>query len=61
MAGPFLNAWADGKRAFDIDGFAVEVVEGDARETLTNWTGRAMRGSWMGSLRPKTPNCGATI
>ena len=41
VAGPFLTAWADGARRFDLDGFTVEVIEGDARETLAAWDGKA--------------------
>ncbi len=40
-AGPFLSAWADGARSFDLEGFAVEVMEGDARQTLAAWDGKA--------------------
>ncbi|NDW54718.1 tRNA (5-methylaminomethyl-2-thiouridine)(34)-methyltransferase MnmD [Aliiroseovarius sp. PrR006] len=41
VAGPFLSAWAEGARRFDLDGFAVEVIEGDARETLATWDGKS--------------------
>lgn len=41
VAGPFLAAWAAGARSFDLDGFSVEVILGDARETLPAWSGRA--------------------
>lgn len=41
VAGPFLEAWAQGARAFDLGGFAVEVIVGDARETLPAWDGCA--------------------
>ncbi|MDE9451438.1 tRNA (5-methylaminomethyl-2-thiouridine)(34)-methyltransferase MnmD [Aliiroseovarius sp. Z3] len=41
VSAPFLSAWAEGARRFDLDGFSVAVVEGDARQTLTNWQGRA--------------------
>lgn len=41
VAGPFLTAWADGQRRFDLGGFIVEVIEGDARETLATWDGKA--------------------
>ncbi|WP_432448743.1 tRNA (5-methylaminomethyl-2-thiouridine)(34)-methyltransferase MnmD [Aliiroseovarius marinus] len=41
VAGPFLTAWNEGARRFDLDGFTVEVVEGDARETLAVWDGKA--------------------
>ncbi|MCI2395796.1 tRNA (5-methylaminomethyl-2-thiouridine)(34)-methyltransferase MnmD [Aliiroseovarius sediminis] len=41
VAAPFLSAWADGVREFDLDGFAVEVIIGDARQTLAAWQGKA--------------------
>jgi tRNA U34 5-methylaminomethyl-2-thiouridine-forming methyltransferase MnmC len=41
VAGPFLAAWERGARRFDMDGFAVEVITGDARETLAAWDGSA--------------------
>ncbi|PCD76050.1 tRNA (5-methylaminomethyl-2-thiouridine)(34)-methyltransferase MnmD [Pseudothioclava arenosa] len=41
VAGPFLDAWAAGQRRFDLGAIAVEVIEGDARETLSAWSGRA--------------------
>lgn len=41
VAGPFLDAWARGERRFDLGGFAVEVILGDARDTLPDWAGRA--------------------
>ncbi|MHA6265307.1 tRNA (5-methylaminomethyl-2-thiouridine)(34)-methyltransferase MnmD [Aliiroseovarius sp. CAU 1755] len=40
-AEPLLQAWTEGRRAFDLGGFTVEVVEGDARHTLAAWSGRA--------------------
>ena len=40
-AAPLLAAWARGARRFDLGGVRVEVIEGDARETLPRWTGRA--------------------
>lgn len=40
-ADPFLDAWADGARMFDLGGFTVDVIEGDARERLTTWEGQA--------------------
>ncbi|MCK0126178.1 tRNA (5-methylaminomethyl-2-thiouridine)(34)-methyltransferase MnmD [Gelidibacter sp. F2691] len=45
VADPFLAAWADGQRRFNMDGFEVDVIEGDARETLATWEGRA--DSWF--------------
>lgn len=41
VADPFLAAWAEGKRVFDVHGLTVEVIEGDAREELARWQGRA--------------------
>jgi tRNA U34 5-methylaminomethyl-2-thiouridine-forming methyltransferase MnmC len=41
LAGPFLTAWANGARSFQLGPIAVQVMIGDARETLPAWTGRA--------------------
>jgi tRNA U34 5-methylaminomethyl-2-thiouridine-forming methyltransferase MnmC len=41
VAGPFLHRWAQGARSFHLGPVAVEVVMGDARETLPQWQGRA--------------------
>ncbi len=41
VAAPFLSAWGDGARSFDLDGFAVDVITGDARQTLPTWQGKA--------------------
>jgi tRNA U34 5-methylaminomethyl-2-thiouridine-forming methyltransferase MnmC len=41
VADPFLTAWAKGARQFSINGFDVEVIEGDARQTLAAWQGKA--------------------
>jgi tRNA U34 5-methylaminomethyl-2-thiouridine-forming methyltransferase MnmC len=41
VAGPFLDAWARDERRFAYDGIEVEVIVGDARDTLPEWTGRA--------------------
>lgn len=41
VAAPFLSAWGDGARTLDLDGFAVEVIMGDARQTLPAWRGKA--------------------
>jgi tRNA U34 5-methylaminomethyl-2-thiouridine-forming methyltransferase MnmC len=45
MIGPsgaeFVAHWAAGKRAFQLGPVAVEVIIGDARETLPQWPGRA--------------------
>jgi tRNA U34 5-methylaminomethyl-2-thiouridine-forming methyltransferase MnmC len=40
-AGPFLAAWAGGARRFALQALQVEVIEGDARDTLPRWPGRA--------------------
>lgn len=40
-AGPFLDAWAGGHRAFAFGPADVTVIVGDARETLPAWLGRA--------------------
>jgi len=41
LAEPFLAAWGQGLRSLAFGDFTVEVIEGDARETLPGWTGRA--------------------
>ena len=41
LAGEFLQRWAAGERRFTLGTIAVEVVIGDARETLPRWDGRA--------------------
>jgi tRNA U34 5-methylaminomethyl-2-thiouridine-forming methyltransferase MnmC len=41
MAAPFLEHWAAGRRSFALPGVEVTVIEGDARETLPRWQGRA--------------------
>ncbi|WP_240335460.1 tRNA (5-methylaminomethyl-2-thiouridine)(34)-methyltransferase MnmD [Pseudotabrizicola algicola] len=41
VAGPFLSAWASGARRFDLPGIEVEVIIGDARDTLPRWAGMA--------------------
>ncbi|MEZ5777580.1 MAG: tRNA (5-methylaminomethyl-2-thiouridine)(34)-methyltransferase MnmD [Paracoccaceae bacterium] len=40
-AKPLLSAWSIGARRFALGPVDVEVVEGDARETLPRWTGTA--------------------
>ena len=40
-AAAFLAAWGQGARRFDLGAVAVEVIEGDARQTLPRWSGRA--------------------
>lgn len=37
----FLAAWGRGERGFDLPGVSVSVIEGDVRETLPRWQGRA--------------------
>lgn len=41
VAGEFLAAWAKGARQFALTGLAVEVIEGDARDTVPRWQGQA--------------------
>jgi tRNA U34 5-methylaminomethyl-2-thiouridine-forming methyltransferase MnmC len=41
VAGPFLTQWATGARKFQLGPIAVEVIIGDARDTLPAWHGRA--------------------
>lgn len=41
VAGPFLDQWAQGARRISLAGLEVEVIVGDARETLPAWAGRA--------------------
>lgn len=41
VAAPFLAEWAAGPRSFALGGIAVEVIIGDARDTLPRWQGRA--------------------
>lgn len=41
IAGPFLAAWSKGARQFDFGPLKVEVIEGDARTCLPNWTKQA--------------------
>lgn len=41
IAGPFLAAWAEGRRSFPLGPVDVRVIEGDARQTLPAWGGRA--------------------
>jgi tRNA U34 5-methylaminomethyl-2-thiouridine-forming methyltransferase MnmC len=41
VAEPFLAAWARGETRFNLGQIEVEVVIGDARETLAAWAGRA--------------------
>lgn len=41
VAGPFLAAWEQGIRRFQIGAIAVDIVIGDARETLPGWQSQA--------------------
>ncbi len=41
LTAALLEAWAAGLRRFDLAGIAVEVIEGDARQTLPCWQGKA--------------------
>lgn len=41
VADPFLAAWAKGARSFQLGPIAVQVIIGDARETLPDWAGQA--------------------
>jgi tRNA U34 5-methylaminomethyl-2-thiouridine-forming methyltransferase MnmC len=39
--GALVDAWARGERTIRLGALTVEIVEGDARETLPAWSGRA--------------------
>lgn len=41
LAAPFVAAWAKGAREFSLPGIDVQIVMGDARETLPAWAGAA--------------------
>ena len=41
LAGPLLAAWAAGARRFTLGPVDVEIIEGDARDTLPRWPGIA--------------------
>lgn len=41
VADPFLHQWAQGKSTFQLGQIAVEIILGDARETLANWPHKA--------------------
>lgn len=41
VAGPLLAHWGAGQRRFALGPVDVEILEGDARETLPRWPGRA--------------------
>lgn len=38
FAAPLLSAWAQGARRFQLGGVEVDVIVGDANETLSNWS-----------------------
>jgi tRNA U34 5-methylaminomethyl-2-thiouridine-forming methyltransferase MnmC len=40
-AAPLLDHWAKGGRRFTLGDVDVEIIEGDARDTLSRWQGRA--------------------
>ncbi len=58
VADPFLTAWASGARRFQVGHVDVDVIIGDARETLPRGTARRMRGSSTGFPPPRTPSYG---
>lgn len=41
IADPFLTAWETGARRFALGPLTVEVIVGDARDTLQSWAGQA--------------------
>lgn len=41
LAEPLIAAWRRGARKVDLPGLRLEVITGDARDTLPAWTGRA--------------------
>ena len=41
VAAPFLSQWAEGRTRIALDGLELEIVLGDAGETLPTWQGRA--------------------
>jgi tRNA U34 5-methylaminomethyl-2-thiouridine-forming methyltransferase MnmC len=41
VAEPFLQAWAQGQRQFALGPITVEIIIGDARDTLAAWQGAA--------------------
>ncbi len=40
-AAPFIAAWENGARRFDLGGVRLHVIEGDARQTVPHWDGMA--------------------
>ena len=55
VADGFLNAWAQDKRRFALGAMRVEVIEGDARDTLMRWTGLADAWFFDGFSPAKNP------
>jgi len=54
-ASALVEAWARGQRLIELPNMSLEVIEGDARETLPRWEGRA------DAFRPqRTPSFGRT-
>ena len=41
IAKPFLDAWQDGKHRFRVENIEVNVIVGDARQTLGQWSSKA--------------------
>ena len=41
IADPFLEQWAAGKTRFDLANISVEIIIGDARDTLARWPNKA--------------------
>lgn len=41
VAAPFLSQWSEGRTRIALEGLELEIVLGDARETLPSWQGRA--------------------
>lgn len=41
FAAPLLNQWAKGARVITLPGVHAEIIQGDARDTLPRWPGRA--------------------
>ncbi len=60
VAGPLLAAWARGARSFDLGRIAVEVVVGDAGDTLARWGGMADAWFLDGFSPAKNPDLWST-
>jgi tRNA U34 5-methylaminomethyl-2-thiouridine-forming methyltransferase MnmC len=41
LADPFLMQWSAGERTIELPGLRAEIIVGDARHTLPNWTAQA--------------------